>query len=299
MFPVSQQRCRTKPWATALCCGFVTTRNYGPFRSREVPVTFPCQCTGGGKSNICNQSSTQECKLNARLHFKTGKKKKNNKEPNGLIQCSPQVRVCLLHFTYENKPQQLCVTQGKPNKGRKKNQCNALCHTPGCTKDWKYKGLSNFCISSTVWKAMREKPNQTQTQLPSRFGQCKNPGGFQWCRVRKQLQGPGQWGDSELWAKIPVRVAAQWWSCSYPWLSLPLKKCSVLCWLKKQKTPLSIPKGHQKAIRSATQRFPIAFWAVQPYLVWMTRLALSFLTNLQMDLLSPQILRTVTLTLSP
>lgn len=40
-------------------------------------------------------------------------------------------------------------------------------HAPGQAKDWEYKGRCNFSISSTVWKAMCGKPNQTPNQTPN------------------------------------------------------------------------------------------------------------------------------------
>lgn len=157
-----------------------------------------------------------------------------------------------------------------------------------------------YCLKSYVWKTkwnQNPNPNPTTLMLVSARVTGVFSGGEWGSSCRDQDNGGTlNSGQKALMCELqhsdgPAAILAQ--------PSMKEMLGFMLAQKKKKKHPQSIPKGHQKAVGSVTQRFPIAFWAVQPYLAWMTRLALSFLTNLQMDLLSPQILRIVTLTLSP
>lgn len=136
----------------------------------------------------------------------------------------------------------------------------------------------------------RAKPSQ----LPS-HSVSANTQGFSVMESEEAVTG-SRMGDT--WEDTGYFTARRW-SGSCPDLAFHKRNGWFYAGSKNPQTSQSIPKGYQKGIGRVTQRFPIAFGAVQPYLGWVTHLALSFLTNLQTDHLSPQISRTVTLTVSP
>lgn len=99
--------------------------------------------------------------------------------------------------------------------------------------------------------------NQTQSRYLHALVSAR-PRGFQWWRVRKQLQEAGQWGNSGL---KDFMCELQHGAGPAALLAQPSMKemLGFMLAQKNPKNPLSVPKGHQKAIGSVTQRFPIAF----------------------------------------
>lgn len=186
------------------------------------------------------------------MHFKTGWTQRLTDAPRaahraGLLCCSLHVKA---------KDSNSCVTREKITTIPRGNtpSVHMPCHAPACAKDCKYKGRSNFCLSSIVWKALCGKPNQTQSHYPHALVSA-SPGGFQWWRVRKQLQGTRQQGNSGPKALVcelqhsdgPAALLAQ------PSVKEML---GFMLAQKNPKNPLSIPKGHQKPSGALLKGFP-------------------------------------------